>query len=130
MQNLVKTAAQLTAKGKGLLASDESTGTIGKRLEKAGISNTEVCTAAALVTRAAHAKAESLWNLKQEHRRNYRENFYTAPIGSSVSGVILFKEALQQFAHDGKSFVEWLNQQSVLPGVKVDEVMSSCCDES
>ena len=41
-QDLVKTAAQLAAKGKGLLASDESTGTIGKRLEKAGIANTAV----------------------------------------------------------------------------------------
>lgn len=41
-EDLVKTAAQLAAKGKGLLASDESTGTIGKRLEKAGIANTAV----------------------------------------------------------------------------------------
>lgn len=58
----------------------------------------------------------------QEQRRSYRECFYTAPIGNSCSGVILFKEALTQSATDGKSFVKWLNEQSVLPGVKVDEV--------
>lgn len=62
----------------------------------------------------------------QEHRRSYRECFYTAPIGKSCSGVILFKEALTQSATDGKSFVEWLNGQGVLPGVKVDEA-SLCC---
>ena len=47
----------------------------------------------------------------QENRRSYRESFYTAQIGMSISGVILFKEALQQKASDGTSFVECLNRQ-------------------
>ena len=58
----------------------------------------------------------------QENRRSYRENFYTASIGNSISGVILFKEALVQDASDGTSFVECLTRQGVLPGVKADEV--------
>ncbi|DBA99911.1 hypothetical protein WJX77_001277 [Trebouxia sp. C0004] len=96
-EQLIKTASRLAAKGKGLLASDESIGTIGKRIEKAGLANTE------------------------ENRRSYRENFYTADIGESISGVILFKEALYQKASDGSSFVECLNKQGVLAGIKVDE---------
>ncbi|KAL0051092.1 hypothetical protein WJX82_001747 [Trebouxia sp. C0006] len=96
-EELTKTASRLAAKGRGLLASDESIGTIGKRIEKAGLTNTE------------------------ENRRSYRENFYTADIGESISGVILFKEALCQKASDGSSFVECLNKQGVLAGIKVDE---------
>ncbi|KAK9839825.1 hypothetical protein WJX81_004472 [Elliptochloris bilobata] len=94
---LCEVAQQLTAPGKGLLASDESTGTIGKRLAKAGILNTE------------------------ENRRQYRELFYTADIGGGISGAILYEEALYQSASDGTPFVECLRQQGVLPGVKVDE---------
>ncbi|KAL3132207.1 hypothetical protein ABBQ32_008798 [Trebouxia sp. C0010 RCD-2024] len=98
---LRNTAARLAATGKGLLASDESIGTIGKRFEKAGIANTE------------------------ENRRRYRENFYTAPLGDTISGVILFKEALCQAANDGTSFVQHLNKQGVLAGVKVDEGLTA-----
>ncbi|KAL3156490.1 hypothetical protein ABBQ38_000792 [Trebouxia sp. C0009 RCD-2024] len=98
---LRNTAARLAATGKGLLASDESIGTIGKRFEKAGIANTE------------------------ENRRRYRENFYTAPLGHSISGVILFKEALGQAASNGTSFVQYLNKQGVLAGVKVDEGLTA-----
>ncbi len=60
--------------------------------------------------------------LLQENRRAYRELFYTAPIGTSISGAILFKETLFQAAGDGTSFVDCLLNQGVLPGVKVDEV--------
>lgn len=58
----------------------------------------------------------------QETRRAYRELFYTADIGGSISGAIMFKETLQQSASDGRSFVRCLGDQGVLPGVKVDEV--------
>lgn len=58
----------------------------------------------------------------QTNRRDYRELFYTAPIGEAgISGAILFKETLFQSASDGRPFVECLLSQGVLPGVKVDE---------
>lgn len=63
--------------------------------------------------------------MSQENRRRYRENFYTAPLGDTISGVILFKEALCQAANDGTSFVQHLNKQGVLAGVKVDEVQTT-----
>lgn len=94
---LISIAQALAAPGKGILASDESPSTLGKRLEKAGVENTE------------------------ENRRKYRELFYTAPIGGSISGAILFPEALLQSASDGTPFVQCLNDRGVLPGVKVDE---------
>ncbi|KAK9806911.1 hypothetical protein WJX72_007233 [[Myrmecia] bisecta] len=97
MEELRATAARLCSRGRGLLASDESTGTIGKRLEKAGLQNTE------------------------ENRRSYRELFYTADIGQYISGVILFKETLLQSTSDGTPFVDCLTRQGVLPGIKVDE---------
>lgn len=96
--NLAEVAQQLTAPGKGLLASDESTPTIGKRLQKAGVENTE------------------------ENRRDYRQLFYTAPgIGNSISGAILYKETLSQASSDGTPFVDCLQRQGILPGIKVDE---------
>lgn len=58
----------------------------------------------------------------QETRRAYRELFYTADIGDSFSGAIMFKETLYQSASDGTPFVDCLSKQGVLPGVKVDEV--------
>ena len=58
----------------------------------------------------------------QENRRAYRELFYTADIGGSISGAILFQETLYQAADDGTSFVHCLGRQGVLPGIKVDEV--------
>jgi fructose-bisphosphate aldolase class I len=60
--------------------------------------------------------------LSQITRRDYRELFYTAPgIGHSISGAILFKETLYQSASSGKPFVECLQDQGILPGIKVDE---------
>lgn len=95
--DLAEVASKLAAPGKGLLASDESTGTIGKRLEKVGKENTE------------------------ENRRSYRELYYTAPIGEYISGVIMYKETLYQSTTDGKRFVNCLEEQGVMPGIKVDE---------
>ncbi|GBF90781.1 fructose-1,6-bisphosphate aldolase [Raphidocelis subcapitata] len=98
IDELAAVAAALAAPGKGLLASDESTGTIGKRLEKGGIENTA------------------------ENRRAYRELLYTAPgIGGAFSGVIMFKETLGQCASDGTPFVEVLRRAGVMAGIKVDE---------
>jgi fructose-bisphosphate aldolase class I len=59
----------------------------------------------------------------QDTRRAYRELLYTAPIGEAgVSGAIMFKETLYQSAADGTPFVDILNRQGVLSGIKVDEV--------
>ncbi len=58
----------------------------------------------------------------QENRRCYRELFYTADIGDSISGAILFKETLYQAASDGTPFVDCLSRLGVFPGIKVDEV--------
>jgi len=97
-------AQALTAPGKGILASDESPSTIGRRLERAGVVNTE------------------------DNRRKYRELFYTAPIGEAgISGAILFPEALNQKSDDGTSFVRCLYDRGVIPGVKVDEGLRPLC---
>ncbi|KAG1664120.1 hypothetical protein FOA52_011943 [Chlamydomonas sp. UWO 241] len=97
MVDLPAVTSFLSAPGKGLLAADESTATIGKRLEKMGLENTEAV------------------------RRAYREVLLTAPIGQYISGVILFKETLYQSTEGGKPFVECLAEQGVYAGIKVDE---------
>jgi fructose-bisphosphate aldolase class I len=95
---LNQVALQLLAPGKGILAADESTSTAGKRFDKIGLENTE------------------------ENRRAYREMLFTAPnIGKYISGVIMYDETLRQGTQDGKSFVELLQDEGVLPGIKVDE---------
>lgn len=95
--DLVAISKKIATSGKGILASDESPSTLGKRLEKAGIENTP------------------------DNRRRYRELFYTAPdIGDALSGAILFPEALTQAASDGTPFVRCLEDRGVLVGVKVD----------
>ncbi|KAK9804479.1 hypothetical protein WJX73_007002 [Symbiochloris irregularis] len=103
---LVATAKQLTHEGKGLLAADESTGTIGKRLEKSKLENTE------------------------EIRRDYRELFLTADICRSVSGVILYKETLAQSTAEGTPFVDALLANDILPGIKVDEGLTPLSEGS
>ncbi|KXZ43103.1 hypothetical protein GPECTOR_102g56 [Gonium pectorale] len=105
MADLATVAAALSAPGKGLLASDESTGTIGKRLEKAGLPNTE------------------------DIRRAYRELYYTTPgMGQYISGVIMFKETLLQSTADGRRFVDVLAEQGILAGIKVDEGLAPLPD--
>lgn len=57
----------------------------------------------------------------QEIRKAYREQFYTAGIGCSISGAILFKETLAQNSSQNIPFVDCLTRQAVLPGIKVDQ---------
>ena len=98
LQELEKTARELVAPGKGILAADESFGTIGKRFEAVGIESGE------------------------ESRRAYREMLFTTPgIGEFLSGVILFDETLRQEASDGRPLSKVLEDQGVIPGIKVDK---------
>jgi fructose-bisphosphate aldolase class I len=91
-------AKKMTAKGKGILAADESTGTIQKRFDKIGVANTE------------------------ENRRDYREMMFRAEAGMThVSGVILFDETIRQKAKDGTMLVKLIEQAGAVPGIKVDK---------
>ena len=97
MNNLRATASAMVAPGKGILAADESVATASKRLDGAGLPSTE------------------------ESRRAYREMLLTTPgLANWVSGVILFDETLRQATSDGVPFADYLCDQGVLPGIKVD----------
>src|SRR6201987_1733387 len=97
-ENLESIAKNLVAPGKGILAADESSGTIEKRLKTINVPSTE------------------------ENRRAYREIlFTTAGAGEFISGVILFDETIRQKTRDGRTFVEALEQQGIIPGIKVDK---------
>ena len=97
-QRLESTARELVPEGKGLLAADESFGTIEKRFDAVGIESTE------------------------ESRRAYREMLFTTPgIGEYLSGVILFDETIRQETSDGKLLPEVLKDQGIIPGIKVDK---------
>ncbi len=90
-------AEAIVADHKGILAADESTGTIKKRFDTIGVESTE------------------------ESRRAYRNLLFTAPgFEDSVGGVILFDETLRQSADDGTPFPELLASKGVVPGIKVD----------
>ncbi|MEH6476372.1 MAG: class I fructose-bisphosphate aldolase [Sneathiella sp.] len=90
-------AAQLVATSKGILAADESTGTITKRFD--GI------------------QAEST----EDSRRDYREMLFTANgVSDYVSGVILYDETLRQSAENGQRLADTLSAQGIIPGIKVD----------
>ena len=92
------TALKMVEPGKGLLAADESTGTIQKRFDAIGVENTET------------------------NRRDYRELlFRSAEAMSHISGVILFRETLYQDAADGTPLVKLIEQAGAVPGIKVDE---------
>lgn len=94
---LTATAQALVAPGKGILAADESSPTIAKRLAGIGLESTEPI------------------------RRSYREMLFSAEgLGESISGVILFDETIRQSAADGTPFPEVLRRQGVIPGIKVD----------
>src|SRR5215475_11124204 len=94
---LARIASAMVAKGKGILAADESTGTIKKRFDGIKLESTE------------------------EHRRSYREMLFTAPgASSSISGVILYDETIRQKTRDGVAFPAYLDQQGIIPGIKVD----------
>jgi fructose-bisphosphate aldolase class I len=95
---MTETARALVAPGKGILAADESTRTIEKRLGSIGLESTE------------------------ERRREYRDILFTTEgIGESISGVILFDETIRQSTADGSPFPEVLREQGVIPGIKVDK---------
>ena len=94
---LQTTAQALVASGKGILAADESTGTIEKRFKSVGAACTE------------------------DNRRAYRELLFTAPgLGEFISGVILYDETLRQKSADGARLVESLLRQGIIAGIKVD----------
>src|SRR5690242_14541612 len=94
---LEATAVALVSPGKGILAADESTPTITKRFKAIGLESTE------------------------ETRRAYREMlFTTSHVGDFISGVILFDETIRQRARDGRSLVEVLQANGMIPGIKVD----------
>jgi len=96
-KELIATAQAIAAPGKGILASDESNPTAGKRFADIGVENTE------------------------ENRRKYRELLFTTPgLNKHVSGAILFEETLYQSTSDGKQFVDVLNEQGIVVGIKVD----------
>ncbi len=91
-------ARAMVAPGKGILAADESSGTIKKRFDSIGCDSTE------------------------DRRRAYREMLFRAPgIGERISGVILFDETIRQNAADGTPLVKLLEGAGVIPGIKVDK---------
>ena len=98
LQKLENTAQELLASGQGILAADESGGTIGKRFEAVGIESTE------------------------ETRRNYRQMLFTTEgIGEFLSGVILYDETLRQESSGGTPLTKILTDQGIITGIKVDE---------
>ena len=97
-QNLEETARALVAPGKGILAADESDGTIKKRFDSIGIESTE------------------------DNRRAYRDMLFTTDGATEhIGGVILYDETIRQSALDGTPFPKLLEHQGVIPGIKVDK---------
>ncbi len=95
--DIIANAARMVAPGKGILAADESTGTIEKRLDSIDVPSTEA------------------------NRRDYRGLLFTTPgVGDHISGVILYDETLRQAGADGVPFTKVLLDNGVLPGIKVD----------
>src|SRR5215510_15240681 len=96
-QNLEETARALVAPGKGILAADESDGTIKKRFDLIEVESTE------------------------DNRRAYRDMLFTTEgVEDYISGVILFDETIRQSALDGTPFPKLLDSKGVIPGIKVD----------
>jgi len=100
-KELKKVAEAIVAPGKGILAADESAGTMGKRLANVGLENTD------------------------DNRRKYRELLFTADksIGKYLGGVILFHETLYQKAKDGTPFIDLIKERGIIAGIKVDKGM-------
>ena len=97
MSELATVAKAMVARGRGILAADESTGTIEKRFKGINVESTE------------------------ENRRAYRELLFTPKgLGDHISGVILYDETIRQKSADGTPFPELLARQGILPGIKVD----------
>ena len=97
MDAIRETARELVAPGRGILAADESSGTIEKRFDQIGLESTE------------------------DNRRAYRQLLFTTPgLGEHISGVILFDETIRQSSDDGTRLTEVLEKAGVIPGIKVD----------
>jgi fructose-bisphosphate aldolase class I len=97
VNELHETAGALVADDKGILAADESSGTIEKRFDTIGLESTE------------------------ENRRAYRDMLFTTPeLEEYVSGVILYDETLRQSTSDGTPFAKYLADKGIIPGIKVD----------
>ena len=97
VQELNAIARSIVADHKGVLAADESTGTIEKRFDSIGVESTE------------------------ENRRAYRNLLFTTPgFEEYVGGVILYDETIRQASDDGTPFAELLAEKGVVPGIKVD----------
>jgi len=98
VSELEATARAIVAPGKGILAADESTGTIKKRFDKIGVESTE------------------------ENRRAYRDLLFTTDgVEEFISGVILFDETIRQSTSDGVPFPKVLAGKGIIPGIKVDK---------
>src|SRR5215216_1936115 len=93
-----ETADAIVADDKGILAADESSGTIAKRFDSIGLESTE------------------------ENRRAYRDMLFTTPeLEQYVSGVILYDETIRQSESDGAPFAKLLAERGIIPGIKVDQ---------
>mgnify|MGYP003454780323 FL=1 len=98
IEDLPDIAQAMVAKGKGIIAIDESNATIKKRFDSVGVECTE------------------------ENRRAYREMLLTTPnLGDYISGAILYDETLRQKTKDGVPFTELMMKNGILPGIKVDK---------
>jgi fructose-bisphosphate aldolase, class I len=94
---LARIARAMVVTNKGILAADESSGTIKKRFDGIKLESTE------------------------ENRRTYREMLFTAPgVAETISGVILYDETIRQKTKDGVPFSDYLTKLGVIPGIKVD----------
>ena len=98
LKELERIAGQMVADHKGLLAADESTGTIEKRFKSIGVVSTE------------------------ESRRAYREMLFTTPgVEKFISGVIMYDETIRQKTRAGVPFPKYLEKLGIVPGIKVDK---------
>src|SRR6184192_1344876 len=97
-EELQEIARAIVAAGKGILAADESSGTIKKRFDSIGVESTE------------------------ENRRTYRDLLFTAEGAEEyISGVILYDETIRQSSSDGTPFPKLLESKGIIPGIKVDK---------
>src|SRR3984957_8256204 len=99
LSELNKVATAMVARGRGILAADESTGTIKKRFDALGVESTA------------------------DTRRDYREMLFrsTDAMSKYISGVILYDETIRQNAKDGTPLVKLIEKSGALPGIKVDK---------
>ena len=98
IDQLPEIAQAMVARGKGIIAIDESNATIKKRFDTVGVENTE------------------------ENRRAYREMLLTTPgLAEHISGAILYDETLRQKTKDGVPFTKVMMDNGILPGIKVDK---------